>query len=187
MEGFDSTAQIMENPLEYNIVEFLELISDDPDREGLKNTPLRVAKLWTEFMSPEPFELTTFENYEYDQMIISKGIKFHSFCEHHLIPFFGTCGIGYIPDEKLVGLSKLARTVDKFSRRLNTQEYMTQDIADFLWTNLKPIGLGVIVKGRHLCQEMRGIKKEGQMITSTLKGVMLDKPEAKSEFMKLVL
>ena len=170
--------------MEDSIRELLGRI-DDPEREGLVDTPKRVMNMWREFLSPQPFELTIFKSNGYDQMIVSKGIKFHSFCEHHLIPFFGICSIGYIPNKKLVGLSKLARTVDKFSRRLNTQEYMTQDIANFLWEHLKPVGLGVIVKGRHLCQEMRGIKKKGEMITSSLKGVILDKPEAKSEFLEL--
>ena len=174
----------MASSVEKNIFDFLELIEENPRREGLIGTPVRVAKMWQGFMSPKPFKLTMFENNDYDQLIISKGIKFHSFCEHHLIPFFGTCSIGYIPDKKLVGLSKLARTVDKFSRRLNTQEYLTQDIADFLWENLDPVGLGVIVKGRHLCQEMRGIKKRGEMITSSLKGIFLDDATAKSEFLK---
>jgi GTP cyclohydrolase I len=186
MEGFDSTAQIMENPLEKNISNFLKLIERDPRREGLIDTPSRVSKMWKEFLSPEPFKLTTFKNNDYDQMIISKGIKFHSFCEHHLIPFFGTCTIGYIPHKKLVGLSKLARTVDKFSRRLNTQEYLTQDIGDFLWNNLQPFGLGVIVKGRHLCQEMRGIRKEGEMITSVVHGFFKDDLKAREEFLNLV-
>lgn len=186
MEGFDSTAQTMASSLEKNIFSFLELIKENPQREGLIDTPLRVDKMWKEFLSPEPFKLTTFENNDYDQMIISKGIRFHSFCEHHLIPFFGTCAIGYIPDKKLVGLSKLARTVDKFSRRLNTQEYLTQDIGDFLWDNLEPFGLGVIVKGRHLCQEMRGIKKKGEMITSVVHGFFKDDPKAREEFLNLV-
>jgi GTP cyclohydrolase I len=180
METITTATQDMEN----TIKELLDKI-DNPGREGLTDTPKRVASMWKEFLSPQPFELTMFESNGYDQMIVSKGIKFHSFCEHHLVPFFGTCSIGYIPDKKLVGLSKLARTVDKYSRRLNTQEYMTEDIAQFLWSNLQPLGLGVVINGRHLCQEMRGIKKQGEMITSALKGVFLTKPEAKEEFLKL--
>lgn len=172
--------------MEDSIRELLGRI-DDPEREGLVDTPKRVMNMWREFLSPQPFELTMFKSNGYDQMIVSKGIKFHSFCEHHLIPFFGICSIGYIPNKKLVGLSKLARTVDRYSRRLNTQEYMTEDIADFLWKNLEPLGLGVIVKGRHLCQEMRGIKKQGEMITSSLKGLFLEDNTAKSEFLNCVV
>ena len=180
METISTKTQAMED----TIRELLNKI-DNPGREGLIDTPKRVANMWKEFLSPQPFKFTMFESNGYDQMIVSKGIKFHSFCEHHLVPFFGTCSIGYIPNKKLVGLSKLARTVDRFSRRLNTQEYMTEDIARFIWSNLEPLGLGVIVKGRHLCQEMRGIKKQGEMITSALKGVFLTKPEAKEEFFNL--
>ena len=166
------------------VYDLLLSIGEDPERDGLKETPKRVAKLWKEFLNPKDFTCTTFKNKDYDQMIISKGLKFYSFCEHHMIPFFGTCSIGYIPDGKIVGISKLARTLDKFSRRLNTQEYMTEDIAQFLWKELKPRGLGVVCRGRHLCQEMRGIKKEGNMVTSSLMGFMKDDHKARDEFLE---
>ena len=118
-------------------------------------------------------------------MIIETGIQYYTFCEHHLIPFFGKAVVGYIPDEKIIGISKLPRTVEYFSKRLNTQEYFTENIADFLMEKLNPKGLGVVVRGRHLCQEMRGIKKRGEMITSSLKGVMLTDNTARKEFLNL--
>jgi len=171
--------------LEHNIRFFLSLIGENVEREGLVNTPERVAKAWTELLNPEPFNLTTFDSNGYDEMIISQDIQYYTFCEHHLLPFFGKVSIGYIPSGKIVGLSKLARTVDYFSKRLNTQEYLTDNIANFLNDKLKPIGIGVVVTGRHLCQEMRGIKKRGNMLTSALKGAMLDDSMARKEFLEL--
>jgi GTP cyclohydrolase I len=171
--------------LEHNIRFFLSLIGENVEREGLVNTPERVAKAWTELLNPEPFNLTTFDSNGYDEMIISQDIQYYTFCEHHLLPFFGKVSIGYIPSGKIVGLSKLARTVDYFSKRLNTQEYLTDNIANFLNDKLKPIGIGVVVTGRHLCQEMRGIKKRGNMLTSALKGAMLDDSTARKEFLEL--
>ncbi len=175
----------MADTLEHNIRFFLSLIGENVEREGLVNTPERVAKAWTELLNPEPFNLTTFDSNGYDEMIISQDIQYYTFCEHHLLPFFGKVSIGYIPSGKIVGLSKLARTVDYFSKRLNTQEYLTDNIANFLNDKLKPIGIGVVVTGRHLCQEMRGIKKRGNMLTSALKGAMLDDSMARKEFLEL--
>ena len=172
----------MADTLEHNIRFFLSLIGEDPDREGLIDTPKRVAKAWSELLNPEPFNLTTFDSNGYDEMIVSKDIKYHTFCEHHLLPFFGSVHIGYIPKDRIAGLSKLARTVDHFSRRLNTQEYLTDNIANFIVEQLDPLGIGVVVNGRHLCQEMRGIKKQGEMITSCLKGIMLKDQKVKEEF-----
>jgi|TARA_Y100000310_G_C20284667_1_gene624275 GTP cyclohydrolase I len=171
--------------LENNIRQTLFFLGEDIDRDGIKDTPKRVAKAWRELLNPEPFDLTTFDSNGYDEMIISKDIQYYTFCEHHLLPFFGKVSIGYIPNGKIVGLSKLARTVDYFSKRLNTQEYFTDNIANYLNDKLKPVGIGVVITGRHLCQEMRGIKKRGNMLTSALKGAMLEKSEAKSEFIEL--
>lgn len=176
----------MERTLEDNIKQFLTLIGEDNTREGIIDTPKRVAKAWRELMSKNEFKLTMFDSKGYDEMIISKRIKYYTFCEHHLLPFFGEVHIGYIPKDKIVGLSKLARTVDYFSKRLNTQEYFTENIASFLNNNLNPKGIGVIATGRHMCQEMRGIKKEGDMTTSSLKGLFLDKKRVKQEFLTLI-
>ena len=175
----------MEHSLKQNIYEFLQIIDEDPNREGLRDTPGRVARAWKELITPPKFSLTTFDSNGYDEMIISKDIQYYTFCEHHLLPFFGVVHIGYIPNGRIVGLSKLARTVEYYSKRLNTQEYLTNNIAEFLNGELKPKGIGVIVTGRHLCQEMRGIKKRGEMITSALKGIFLEKPKVKQEFFNL--
>ena len=174
------------NDLEKNIKKMLSLIKQDPEREGLKDTPKRVAKAWIELTNQEDFNLTTFSSEGYDEMIISRNIKYYTFCEHHLLPFFGKAHIGYIPDEKIVGLSKLARTVEYYSKTLNTQEYLTDNIANKIEKALKPRGIGVVVEGRHMCQEMRGIKKEGNMITSCLKGIFRDDLNVKKEFLSLV-
>ena len=163
----------------------LSIMGEDINREGLKDAPKRVAKAWGELMTPPEFNSTTFDANGYDQMILEKGIKFYTFCEHHLLPFFGEVSIGYLPNDKIIGLSKLPRTVDYYSKRLNTQEYFTDNIAQFLFEILKPKGLGVVVKGRHLCQEMRGIKTRGEMITSSLKGNFLNDLNVKKEFLDL--
>ena len=118
-------------------------------------------------------------------MIVDKDIPFYSLCEHHILPFFGTVKIGYIPDKKIIGLSKLARIVEHFSRRLNTQEYFADNIANYIETKLQPIGVAVVVKGRHLCKEMRGAKKQGEMVTASLRGVLRDDIKAREEFYKL--
>ena len=118
------------NDLEKNIKKMLSLIKQDPEREGLKDTPKRVAKAWIELTNQEDFNLTTFSSEGYDEMIISRNIKYYTFCEHHLLPFFGKAHIGYIPDKKIVGLSKLARSVEYYSKTLNTQEYLTDNIAN---------------------------------------------------------
>jgi GTP cyclohydrolase IA len=171
---------------EKNIEQMLQFIGQDPNREGLKDTPKRVAKAWIELTNQETFNLTTFSSEGYDEMIISKNIRYYTFCEHHLLPFFGVAHIGYIPDKKIVGLSKLARVVDYFSKTLNTQEYLTNNIANKIDEALKSKGIGVVVEGRHLCQEMRGIKKQGNMITSCLKGIFRDDLNVKKEFLSLV-
>ena len=164
----------MECKIEQNIKELLDLLGEQ-QREGIKDTTKRVAKAWKELLTPPEFNPTVFSANGYDQMIIEKDITFYTLCEHHLIPFFGTVSIGYIPDKKIIGISKLPRTVEYYSKMLNTQEYFTNNIAEYLYNKLKPKGLAVIVNGRHLCQEMRGVKKKGKMITSALRGVMLDK------------
>jgi GTP cyclohydrolase I len=170
---------------ESDIVRVLERIGEDPTREGLIDTPKRVAKAWKELTTPPEFNPTVFDAQGYDQMILEKGITFYTFCEHHMIPFFGTVDIGYIPDKNIIGISKLPRTVEYYSKMLNTQEYFTNNIANYLWSKLKPKGIGVIARGRHLCQEMRGVKKRGEMTTSCLMGAMKDDMIAREEFLAL--
>ena len=176
----------MECKIEENIKELLNLLGEK-EREGIEDTPKRVAKAWKELLTPPEFNPTIFDAKGYDQMIIQRDIQYYTFCEHHMLPFFGTASVGYIPDKKIIGISKLARTVEYYSKRLNTQEYYTDNIATFLWKTLKPEGVGVVVTGRHLCQEMRGVKKKGEMITTCLKGILLTDTKAKSEFLRCVV
>lgn len=157
------------------------------NRDGLDKTPSRWAAAMHDLTGGHDFELTTFPNSpRVDEMVVEVGVPFFSLCEHHLLPFFGHVTVGYIPDRRIVGISKLARTVDKFSRRLQVQERMTQQIADFLRAGLRPIGVGVLVRARHLCQEMRGVRKFGtETVTSCLSGRMRTSPTARAEFLAL--
>lgn len=165
----------------------LEYIDKEPDREGLKDTPDRMSKFYLEFLNPKPFEFTMFEGENYDEVIASTQIPFYSICEHHLAPFFGTATVGYLPSKRIVGISKLARTVDAFARRLQNQERMTRQIATMLEEKLEPRGVAVIVKARHLCQEMRGIQKPGiETITSCMLGIFRSDAAARNEFLKLI-
>lgn len=166
--------------------EMLKWIGDDPSREGLRDTPKRHAKFLKEFVSPEPFEFTTFANEGGDDMIVQTGIPFYSLCEHHLAPFFGTAAVAYIPRGRIVGLSKLARAVDWYSRRLQNQERITHQVAKRLEEELTPEGVAVVLKGRHLCMEMRGVKKPGtQTTTSRMTGAFFENPSARAEFLSL--
>ena len=177
-----------ETPASDGVIRILQAIGEDPNREGLRDTPNRYMKAMREFLSPPEFKLTTFEGENYDEMIVSSEIEFHSFCEHHMLPFFGVAAIGYIPGEnhKIVGISKLPRTLEKFSRRLQNQERITYQVADFLMKELDAKGVGVILKARHFCQELRGVKKSGtQTTTSALRGVFKEL-EVREEFLKLI-
>jgi GTP cyclohydrolase I len=167
-----------------NIIRLLETLGENPTREGLQDTPKRVMKFYREFLTPPEFNFTTFEGENYDEMIIQKDIPFFSLCEHHLAPFFGTATVAYIPDGKIVGLSKLARTVETYARRLQNQERITSQIAERLQAELDPLGVAVTLKARHFCMEMRGVKTH-DVTTSTTKllGVFKTKPEARSEFL----
>jgi len=172
----------LENAVAHIIEQF-----DDLKREGLRETPARVARMYREILSPKPLdEITVFEANGYDEMIVDNRIKFYSLCEHHLLPFFGEVAIGYVPDKKIIGLSKFSRVVEFYSRRLQMQERLTENIAQFLNDAIQPLGVGVIVQARHLCREMRGAKNSGSMITSSLLGVMRSNLAARTEFMSLV-
>lgn len=166
-------------------------IGENVDREGLSETPDRVAKAWekwTEGYAQDPaLILKSFEERDYDEMVIVKDIPIYSKCEHHLADIFGTATIAYIPDGRVLGLSKLSRLANIFARRLQVQERMTVQIADALWTSqLSPRGVGVIMRCRHMCMESRGICQQGHhTITSALRGVIKDQPETRAEFMRL--
>lgn len=190
MEVINTTAQIIKSSLTnhekqillYQAQDFIKFFGNGS--AGQKETPARMVKAWQELLTAEEPKITVFDSNGYDQMIVEKGIKYFTFCEHHFLPFFGEVKIGYIPNTKIIGLSKLARIVNYFSKALNTQEYFTKNIADYLQTKLNPKGVGVIVEGSHLCQMMRGAKSEGKMITSELIGVFRDLA-VKEEFIKL--
>lgn len=171
----------------------LYAVGENPDREGLTETPERVLKAWTEMtrgynMDPASI-LKTFEDgaESVDQMVFQGAIPLWSTCEHHMLPFFGVAHIGYIPNGRILGLSKFARLVDVFSRRLTVQERITREIADALETNLKPLGVGVVLQCRHSCMEARGVCRAGSVTISTaLRGGMKDNQSARAEFLSMV-
>jgi len=172
-----------------NICQTIKYIGDDPDREGVKETPLRVVKSYKEIFSgyaQNPADIMkTFNGDGYDEMIISKDIEYYSMCEHHMLPFFGKVHIAYIPNGKVIGLSKLSRLVDIYARRLQIQEKMTNQIAEALMTYLKPQGVGVVIEGKHLCMVMRGVQKQNSsMITSSIKG-NFEEQKVREEFLNL--
>jgi len=175
------------------IADLLALVGEDPSRQGLLETPARVAKAWAFWCAgygKDPAAvLKVFEDgaERCDEMVLVKDIPLYSHCEHHLAPIFGTVSIAYIPNGKIVGLSKLSRLADIYARRLQVQERLTNQIADALDKHLMPTGVGVVVKARHLCMESRGICQQGHVtITSALRGVMRESLKARTEFMELV-
>lgn len=181
-----------EKSIEDNIIRLLQYAGDDPSREGLQETPTRVAKAlkhWFNGYDKKPedvMKVFTDGGEKYDQMVIVKNIPIYSKCEHHMADIFGTATIAYIPDGKIVGLSKLSRLADLFARRLQVQERLTDQIAQAIQDNLKPRGVGVMIKARHMCMESRGICQQGHhTITTALKGVLLNDTDARSEFIAL--
>ncbi|MFC1656315.1 GTP cyclohydrolase I FolE [Patescibacteria group bacterium] len=178
-----------EDKLKSTASAFLESIGDDPSREGLKDTPDRFAaackKLYSGYsMKPEDV-LTVFDDEKYDEMIVVKDIEFYSMCEHHIIPFFGKAHIGYIPNGKIIGISKIPRMVEIFSRRLQNQERLTSQIADALNDSLKPKGVGVILEAKHLCMMARGVEKQNSVVTtSSVTGIFKSNTSTRSEFLR---
>lgn len=167
--------------------DLLRVLGQNGDREGLRDTPARVARFYAEFLTaPDDvcFPVTHFASEGMDEMIVSGGIPFYSLCEHHLLPFFGTATVGYIPNGRIVGLSKLPRLVHHFAHGLQNQERLTTQIADALCLSTHPKGVGVVLVARHLCMEMRGIKVAGaETTTSALRGVFLDDARCRREFL----
>lgn len=170
----------------------VEIGPDKPIREGLRDTPMRVAKaweFWTKGYDEDPAEiLKVFEDgaQNYDEMVAVVDIPLYSHCEHHMAPIFGTATVAYIPNGRIVGLSKLSRLVDCFARRLQVQERLTAQIADSLWENLSPKGVGVKIQARHMCMESRGICQQGHhTVTTALRGVMKSDLDARAEFLAL--
>jgi GTP cyclohydrolase I len=182
MEDFSSNAQDLERSVRTILDEF-----DNTEREGLKETPKRYIKFLREFLSPPKFNFTTFDSEGMDEMIVQTNIPFYSLCEHHLAPFFGVGHIAYIPDKKIVGLSKLARTLELYSRKLQNQERITLQIADRLMKELNPKGVAVVLKAQHLCMSMRGVKKhDTHTTTSKMIGCFRKKSTCRNEFLNFI-
>ena len=172
--------------------EILIAVGEDPDREGLLETPKRVANMYEEIfagLTEDPKQhIKLFNEQSNDEMVIVKDIPFYSMCEHHLLPFFGKAHIGYIPsDNKIIGLSKLARIVDNFAKKPQVQERLTSDIADFLNDNLQPKGVAVIMEAEHMCMTMRGARAAGsKTLTSALRGIMRTDAKTRAEVLSLL-
>ncbi|MCB8984052.1 MAG: GTP cyclohydrolase I FolE [Ardenticatenaceae bacterium] len=178
--------------LETAVHTLLGAIGEDPQRRGLRRTPSRVAAMFGEILDgyqidPAEFVAEAVSEVVYDEMIMVKDIEFFSMCEHHLLPFFGRAHVAYVPDAKIIGLSKIPRTVDIFAHRLQVQERMTQQIADTLNEILAPQGVGVIVEGTHFCAMMRGVKKQqARLVTSAMVGSFKSNPATRQEFLALL-
>jgi GTP cyclohydrolase IA len=173
--------------------ELLLNLDEEPDREGLQDTPRRAGKALRYLtggyrMHVEDILNGALYSVTYDEMVIVKDIELFSLCEHHMLPFFGKCHVAYVPDKKVVGLSKIPRLVDMFARRLQIQERLTQQIAETLQTQIRPQGVGVVVEARHLCMMMRGVEKQhSQTVTSAMLGVFREQVQTRNEFLSLVL
>jgi GTP cyclohydrolase I len=167
--------------------ELLRALGADVDAEALEDTPRRVADAYAELLTPQPFRATTFPNDDgYDELIVARAIPFHSLCMHHLLPFHGVAHIGYLPGERIIGLSKLGRVVEFFSRDLQIQERLTTQIADWLGRELEPRGVGVVLEAEHLCMSLRGVQKLGaKTVSSALHGLVRDDPRTRQEFLAL--
>jgi len=172
--------------------ELLRRIGENPDREGLRQSPARIIRSWAELFSgytqrAEDVLVTQFHAEQYDEMVLLRDVEFYSTCEHHMLPFSGRAHVAYIPNQKIVGLSKLARLVDVFARRLQVQERLTRQIATELARVLKPEGVAVMIEGKHQCMSCRGVRKrEGNMITSCLLGEFKESSASRAEFFSLV-
>lgn len=178
--------------MEEQIRLILKALGEDPDREGLAKTPQRVAQaltFLTQGYQTDPAKVINDAVFseDYEEMIVQKDIDFFSLCEHHLLPFFGKAHVGYIPHHKIVGISKLARLVDVYARRLQVQERLTNQIATIIMDKLEPLGVAVVIEAEHLCMRMRGVEKQNSMIiTSTLLGAFRTRQETRNEFMNLI-
>ncbi|MET8832552.1 GTP cyclohydrolase I FolE [Micromonospora sp. NPDC004540] len=167
--------------------DFLAALGMDLSAEGLADTPGRMARAYAELLTPREFQLTTFDNDEgYDELVLARAIPIRSVCEHHLLPFVGVAHVGYLPGERILGLSKLARVVELFARGPQVQERLTKQIADWLTSHLRPRGVGVVVEAEHLCMTLRGVQAVGSStITSTLLGTLRDDHRSRAEFFTL--
>jgi len=198
--GDDETVGVAETPavgeraggsqgIEHAVRDILTEIGEDPHREGLLGTPERMHRMWLELtcgyqVDPDRLINGAVFDVGYSEMVVIKGIPFYSLCEHHMLPFFGTASVGYLPRGRVIGLSKIPRVVEMYARRLQVQERMTQQIADFLQERLNPYGVGVVIEAEHLCLAMRGVQKGGAtMVTSSVLGTFRSTKETRDEFM----
>jgi GTP cyclohydrolase I len=199
-ESLLTAAEQHQHPLEAHSAErikasvrdILESVGEDPNRDGLLHTPERVARMYEELLAgyhTDPVEMINHALFDvdYDEMVVVKNIEYYSLCEHHLLPFYGRAHVAYLPKAKVLGLSKIPRVVDMFARRLQVQERMTKQIADFLMEVLHPLGVAVVVEGAHLCSMMRGVKKaNARMVTSALTGRFKSDARTRNEFFEHV-
>jgi GTP cyclohydrolase IA len=167
--------------------DLLVALGADMSDDGLRETPRRMAAVYAELLTQQPFHTTTFPNDEgYDELVLVRSIPFHSLCMHHLLPFHGLAHVGYLPGERILGLSKFARVVELFARDLQVQERLTMQIADWLQQQLAPKGVGVVLEAEHLCMSLRGVQKFGaKTVTSSLGGLVRDDPRTRQEFLAL--
>ncbi|MGV9005692.1 MAG: GTP cyclohydrolase I FolE [Brevundimonas sp.] len=187
------TDEITQSEAEAAVRTLIRWAGDNPDREGLLDTPARVTRSYRELFSgyevdPRAYLERTFEEVGgYDQLVVLKDIRFVSFCEHHMLPVVGVAHVGYLPTDRVVGISKLARVVRGFAKRLQIQEKMTAQIADAIHEVLRPAGVGVVIEAEHSCMTLRGVDVPGATLTtSTLRGVVRDDPRTREEFLRLV-
>jgi GTP cyclohydrolase I len=166
---------------------FLTALGVATDGGATTDTPRRMARAYAEMLSPRSFDLTTFANDEdYDELVLARGIPVHSVCEHHMLPFLGTAHVGYLPGQRILGLSKLARVVELFARRPQVQERLTKQVADWLQTHLQPRGVGVVIEAEHMCMTLRGVRAGGtSTVTSSLLGGLRGDPRSRAEFLAL--
>jgi GTP cyclohydrolase I len=175
------------DPVERAAADLLQALGADLADERFRDTPRRMAAAYAELLTPEPFNATTFPNdAHYDELVVVRDIAFHSLCEHHLLPFVGVAHVGYIPGERIVGLSKLARVVDHYSRDMQVQERLTSQIAGWFERELAPRGVGVVLEAEHMCMSLRGAVKPGtRTVTSALHGLVRDDTRTRQEFLTL--
>jgi GTP cyclohydrolase IA len=187
LEAVPSAARIDLPAAEQAARDLLQALGADLEDEGLRDTPRRVASAFAELLTPVDFNLTTFPNEErYDELVVARDIPFHSLCMHHLLPFHGVAHVGYLPGERIIGLSKLARVVELFARDLQVQERLTTQVADWLEQHLSPKGVGVVLEAEHMCMSLRGVQKPGaRTMTSALHGLVRDDPRTRQEFLAL--
>jgi GTP cyclohydrolase I len=180
-------AEVDRGAAECAVRALLVALGRDPRSAHLAETPRRVAAAYEELLTPRPFSLTTFPNDEgYDELVLARSIPFHSLCQHHLLPFTGVAHVGYLPDTRILGLSKLARVVEHFARDLQVQERLTQQVADWLVEHLAPKGVGVVLEAEHLCMSLRGVQATGsRTVTSALHGLLREDGRSRQEFFAL--